>query len=327
MDEEFDAPQEKKDDKIKIAVVSVALAIPLFFIGIYFVILMGGITNTGSYGVIAGIAIVLLIALIAFLKRNEHWVIASVFWGLLLAILIGLVASTYMFGIAPELEIINQNAQKTNLLVLGSTSQEIINILNDNRDIIKYDLKTTQDIDRNPTEQISNYDIVMLDQSEQTSKEVTKKLGEAIRNFVKNGGSFIVVKDSGTRRPDTVDVTGWKNTFGDIIPVECDRTLNNQITCTNRILVQGKLLKQAEEHPIMKGVDQYPLKENSKATFETFDVALNGKEIAYIQSSGIDKKSFVGIAEKNLVIGKSIYFNYNPGKTRGIFEATLDYLG
>jgi len=232
--------------------------------------------------------------------------------------------NTPLLGVV--VDVFDAGNNQTKMLIIGSTSQDVVDILNDNRNTIDYDIRTTNSLERNPKEIIANYAIVMLDQSEEASKEVSKDLGEAIQSFVKSGGKFILVKDSGIRRPDTYDVVGWKNTFGDIIPVECDRTLDNQTSCTNRILVQGKLLRQDESHEIMEGIDQFPADNFRSATFETFDVSLNGKEIAYIQSSAMDKKSFVGIAEKNIVIGKSIYFNYNPGKTRGEFESTLDYL-
>jgi len=212
------------------------------------------------------------------------------------------------------------------MLIVGSTSQEVIDILNDNRDIIDYDLKTTQTLERNPKEQLAQYKIVMLDQSEEANKEVSKKFGEAIQQFVKNGGSLITVKDSGIRRPDTYDVIGWQNTFGDVIPVKCDRIINDQPTCTNRLLIRGKIFREDEQHPIMEGIEVFPADPNLNANFESFDIAVDGKELAYIQSSAIDKKSYPAIVEKNLFIGKSIYFNYNPGKTRGIFESTLDYL-
>ncbi|MCR4335136.1 MAG: hypothetical protein NUV57_01215 [archaeon] len=223
-------------------------------------------------------------------------------------------------------DVFQSGAHPTKMLIIGATSREVVNILNDNRDIIDYDLKTTQSLERNPQEILANYEIVMLDQSEEANKEVSKKLGEAIEKFVKSGGKFILVKDSGIRRPDTYDVIGWKNTFGDIVPVECDRVINDQPTCINRFIVQGKLLRQDEDHPIMEGIEIFPADPLRNATFEVFDVGTNGKEIAFIESSGQDKKEFVGIVEKNLVIGKSLYFNYNPGKTRGVFESTLDYL-
>jgi len=313
-----------EDDTIKIVVASIGLSIPLLLASLFFANFVGLIFSSG--GAIIGIAVVLLLVIIAFFKRKEHWVVASVFWGLLLAIIIGVVVFSYIFVVQPELEKIELDSQKTKMLVIGASSQEVIDILNGNRDIIDYDLKTTQTLERNPREIIAKYDIVMLDQSEEANKEVSKKFGEAIQIFVNNGGKFILVKDSGTRRPDTVDVIGWRNTFGDIIPVECNRNVKDQPTCTNRRIIQGKILRQDEDHPIMEGIETFPSDPLRNATFESFKVALSGKEIAFIQSSSIDSSIFVGIAEKPLVVGKSIYFNYNPGKTRGIFESTLDYL-
>ncbi len=245
--------------------------------------------------------------------------------GLFLAIRFDVVdANTPILGTV--VDVFQAGEGKTKMLIVGATSQEVIDILNDNRDIIDYDLKTTQTLERNPKEQLSQYKIVMLDQSEEANKEVSKKLGEAIQSFVKSGGRFILVKDSGIRRPDTYDVIGWKNTFGDVVPVECDRIINNQPTCTNRILVRGKLYREDEDHEIMEGIEIFPADPHLNATFEAFDISVNGKELAYLQSEGIDKKSYPAIVEKNLIVGKSIYFNYNPGKTRGVFESTLDYL-
>ncbi|MCR4369495.1 MAG: hypothetical protein NUV67_06340 [archaeon] len=224
-------------------------------------------------------------------------------------------------------DVFEPGGSQSKMLIVGATTQEVIDILNDNRDIVDYDLKTTQSLERNPKEILANYDIVMLDQSEEANKEVSRKLGEAIQSFVKNGGKFIIVKDSGIRRPDTFDVIGWTNTFGDIIPVECDRIINDLPTCTNRRIVRGVLFRADEDHPIMEGIERFPADPLfNNTTFETFDVSLSGREIAYIQSSGVDGKQYVGVAEKPLVIGKVIYFNYNPGKTRGVFESTIEYL-
>ena len=245
--------------------------------------------------------------------------------GLFLAIRFDVIdASTPIIG--PIVDTLNIGEGKTRMLIIGSTSQEVVDTLNDRRDVIEYSIKTTDTLERNPEEQLINYDIVMLDQSQEASKLVSKKLGDAVQKYVKNGGKFILVLDSGIRRPDTYDVIGWRNTFGDIVPVECDRVFNNQPSCTNRVIVSGKLYREDERSKILQGIDVFPADPNLNATFETFDLSVNGRELAYIQSSGIDRKTYPAIVEKNLVIGKSIFFNYNPGITRGIFESTLDYL-
>ncbi len=256
-------------------------------------------------------------------------IILIVIIGFLLALKFGVIDSrTPIIGsVADILGPSIGSGEKTRLLIIGATSQEVIDILNDQRDRVEYITRTTDTLERNPVDQLANFDIVMLDQSEQSNKEVSKKLGEALQRFVKNGGKFILVGDSGIRRPDTFDVIGWRNTFGDIVPVECDRVVNNQPTCTAPILVNGKLLRQDERHRIMQGIDIFPADPFRNATFRVFNVSETGREIAYIQSVDIDKKTYPAVVEKNLVIGKVIYFNYNPGITRGIFESTLNYLG
>lgn len=246
--------------------------------------------------------------------------------GLFLAFNFGIIdRHTPIIGsLATSVDVLGKN--KVKMLIVGSTSQEVIDILNDNRDIIEYHMKTTDTLERNPVEQLAEYKIVMLDQTQEADKTVSKKLGEAIQRFVKNGGKFILVGDSGIRRPDTFDVIGWENTFGDIVPVKCDRVVNNQPTCTNKLIVRGKLYREDEDHKMLEGIDMFPSEPMRDAIFETFDVTSDGKELAYLQSTGIDKKTYPAVVEKRLVIGKSIYFNYNPGITRGIFESTLDYL-
>lgn len=255
-------------------------------------------------------------------------IILIIIIGFLLALKFGVIDSrTPVIGqLADVLGPLGGN-EKARVLIIGATSQEVIDVLNEHRDKLEYITRTTDTLERNPVDQIANFDIVMLDQSEQSDKEVSKKLGDAIQRFVKNGGKLIVVGDSGIRRPDTFDVIGWKNTFGDIIPVDCDRVVNNQPTCTNPILVNGKLYRQDERHRVMQGIDLFPADPFRNATFRVFDVSETGRELAYIQSSGIDKKTYPAVVEKNLVVGKVIYFNYNPGITRGIFESTLNYLG
>ena len=102
--------------------------------------------------------------------------------------------------------------------------------------------------------------------------------------------------------------------------------VNNLPTCTNPILVNGKLYRSDERHRIMQGIDMFPADQYMNATFRVLDVTESGRELAYIQSEGIDKKQYPAVVEKNLVIGKVIYFNYDPGMTRGILESTLEYL-
>ena len=214
------------------------------------------------------------------------------------------------------------------LLLIGASSSQVIDVLNNNPDLVQWRQKTAEELERNPREQLANYDIIMLDQSQQANKEVSRKLGEAVEDYVNRGGNLIVVLDSGIKRPGAFDVIGWENTFGNAVPVSCDRVVNNEPVCIHKFFVNGKLYREDEDHPILKGIEIFPALPGLFNTFETLDVTPTGREIAYIQDPST-KKTYPGIVEKRALgglSGKSVYFNYNPGQTVGILESTFDYM-
>jgi hypothetical protein len=57
----------------------------------------------------------------------------------------------------------------------------------------------------------------------------------------------------------------------------------------------------------------------------TFDVKPQGNQVAYIKNA-ITPSYYPAIVEKRLIVGKSIYFNYDPAITPGIWENTLEYV-
>ncbi len=233
--------------------------------------------------------------------------------------LVGPVAS--MFGLAEK---------PIKLLIIGKSSPEVIDVLNKNPDMVVYRLKSPKELDRNPKEQLLQYDVVLLDQSQEADKALSRRLGDALNTWVKSGGNLITVMDSGIRRTGVdgqvaFDVVGWQGTIGDVVPVSCDRVGEGQLSCENKLVVRGKLTRQIENHAIMSGIEVAPPQEGAFFLFETFDVTPTGTEVAYIdEARGID--SFPGIVEKKMVVGKSVYFNYNPGITQTILENTLKYM-
>ena len=50
-----------------------------------------------------------------------------------------------------------------------------------------------------------------------------------------------------------------------------------------------------------------------------------GNQVAYIKNVA-SQSYYPGIVEKRLIIGKSIYFNYDPAATPGVWQNTLEYL-
>ena len=242
-----------------------------------------------------------------------------------LAIKFGVITSgTPVLGIV--VDIFEPGEKPAQMLIIGNTSQEILDVLNANPRLVQYRIKSAEALERNPKEQLRNYEIVLLDQSEEANKEVSFELGKAVEEYVKTGGKFILVMDSGIRRPGAYDILGWENTFRDIVPVNCERKGSMDVpSCINPIIVRGKINREDFDHPIMEGIEVAPADPGLYISITTFDVTPTGNEIAYVEEA-TTKKTYPAIVEKRLFIGKSIYFNYNPGKTRGILESTLRYL-
>ncbi|MFH1256089.1 MAG: hypothetical protein V1494_02240 [Candidatus Diapherotrites archaeon] len=249
-------------------------------------------------------------------------IIIIVFFG---AVQFGIInSSTPVIGSIADL--IGGGGEPASMLLIGNSSQEVRDVLNESKTLVKYRIKTADDLARNPVEQLAQYDIVMLDQSQESDKTVSYELGEAIKNYVSSGGKLIVVLNSGIMRKGAYDVLGWKATFGDVVPVDCDRTVDNRPVCTQTIAVRGRIYSEDDKHAIMKGFEVAPAQPDQVFVLETLDVTPTGKELAYIKDEFGRTPSYPAIVEKPLVMGKSIYFNYNPGKTKGILQATLRYL-
>ncbi|MBN2127491.1 MAG: hypothetical protein JW703_03825 [Candidatus Diapherotrites archaeon] len=216
--------------------------------------------------------------------------------------------------------------ESTTVLLIGSSSPETLQVLYEMGDLIKLVQRDAASLDRNPKEVLANYGVIILDQSEQTDKAVSRKLGEALEEYVKKGGKLITVLDSGIYQPGAFDAVGWDATIGDIVPVNCDRIYQGEPTCMMRLNVRGKVYREIEDHKIMEGIEEFPIMPGQYANFQTFDVGLEGTEIAYMKDESGPGKTFPAIVEKKLIVGKSLYFNYNPGYTPRILQQTIYYL-
>ena len=227
-------------------------------------------------------------------------------------------------------------SNQTQMLVIGQPSVDLLADLDNQRDLIYYRIKNAADLDVAPQELLAQYDVILLDQHMGTTpydKSVSRALGEAIENYVMTGGKLVVVMDSGIYRSggefDTgvaSDVIGWKETFGNIIPVKCDEGTQGILTCTQPVRVTGTIERLDSDSEIMQGIEIAPADPRyGPLNILTFDVKPLGEQIAYINSAEVTK-NYPGIVEKNLLIGKMIYFNYDPAMTPGIWQNTLEYL-
>jgi hypothetical protein len=220
------------------------------------------------------------------------------------------------------------------VLIIGSPSPNLQMVLNnaENKDIIKEKRHVTMDaLLYNPTERIKGYDIIILDQTLSADKSITRTAGDAITSFVKSGGSLIVVLNSGIERPGDPSIIGWKATFGDIIPVSCSPTLYNIPSCKKQLRVNGILHanrynSKQSGYRIMYGIERVPAIDSAGLiSTETYPITVDGTEIAYLVDSRTGTY-YSAIVEKPMILGKVIYFNYDPGLSEAIFINTLKYL-
>lgn len=214
------------------------------------------------------------------------------------------------------------------MLIIGAPSPEMLAVLNANKDLVGNPIiKAAEAFSNNPENQLSQFDIVILDQTGQISKAIPRQLGDALQSYVKTGGKLVIIKDSGIEQPGALDILGWKANFGNIVPVDCDIILDGQPTCKRPIGVIGVIWQQDYKHPIMQGIERVPAQaEAGYLALEVFDVGVSGNEIAYIEDARTGKNYPAIVEQAQLGGGKVIYFNYNPGITSGIFQNTIKYL-
>ncbi|MDP2666197.1 MAG: hypothetical protein Q8P05_01695 [Candidatus Diapherotrites archaeon] len=253
-------------------------------------------------------------------------IILIVIIGFLLLARLGVVdSSTPILG--PVVGFISPNAT-ARVLIVGAPSPELMAVLNANKDLVGNPIvRVAEAFARDPSNQLAQFDIVIMDQSGQLSKEIPRQLGDALQDYVKTGGKLIIIQNSGIQRPGALDILGWKANFGNIVPVNCDIILDGQPTCKRPIAVVGVIWRQDFKHPIMLGIERVPAEaEAGYLLLETYDIGVTGNEIAYIEDARTGQNFPAIVEHAQLGGGKVIYFNYNPGITAGILENTIKYL-
>jgi len=268
---------------------------------------MGGVKGTVTKNLEALIPLILIVIIVAFIgHRFGYW----------------------------EIPFLGGTGQ-AQMLIIGQPSADLLRDLDNRDDLVYYRMKNASDLDTAPKEQLAQYNIVLLDQHilPQGENKISGALGEALQNYVRTGGKLVIVMDSGIYLSGGIygsavatDVIGWKKMFGDLVPVECDTGLGNVKTCKQPIVGPARIHRIDFDHKIMEGIEIAPADPSyGPLTVETFNVKATGHLIAQIKPIG-DVKNFPGIVEKKLLVGKVLYFNYDPAMTPGIWQNTLEYL-
>ena len=226
------------------------------------------------------------------------------------------------------------STSKIDLLVIGNASPAMQTILNQDMSLVDYTVKSASQLELSPEQQFEGYDVILLDQhlgATHFDHSISRQLGEALENYVRTGGKLVVVMDSGIYRsgPDgtiSSDISGWKANLGDIIPVECVKDVTEIGTCEKPITLNARIKRLDLSHKIMAGIEAAPLNpELPPYSLTTFDVKDVGDVIAIIDDEA-STKTFPAIVEKKKLLGKTVYFNYDPASTPGIWQNTLEYL-
>lgn len=218
----------------------------------------------------------------------------------------------------------DQIKSESTLLLIGSSSEEVVEFLTRHPELVQA-TQVTDAFQEGLAEEITNYDIVMLDQSEQGSKTIPLGLAENIEEWVNRGGKLIIVKDSAVMVQERPQIVGWEGTLGEAAPVRCNRVTDSLPSCLSSQHIVGAIFRLDEGHKIMQGLERVPEDPLALAIFDTFDVTPAGNEIAYIQAPG-DARRYPAIIEKITGEGRSIYFNFNPGQFPTIMRNALEYL-
>ncbi|MEM0360787.1 MAG: hypothetical protein QXK06_05645 [Candidatus Diapherotrites archaeon] len=213
------------------------------------------------------------------------------------------------------------------MLIIGNPSEATLAALDKSQDIVRYVIRDEESLSTNAKEKLAQYDIVWLDQSNQRSKELPSTVGEALSSYVTKGGKLVVVKNSGILNPDAPEIIGWMANFGsEIVPVDCVFTRTNDPSCVTPVNVTAYIERADFDHKIMFGIEKYPATRDEPYLYlEVFPVSPIGNEIATIKDVQ-STRYYAGIVEKPLLLGKCIYFNYDPGETPRILRNTIKYM-
>ena len=160
---------------------------------------------------------------------------------------------------------------------------------------------------------------------------------DAVGNYLSAGGKVIVIGDAGTLDTNDPLVKGWSvASFGDNSPVRLDPKTSEQTGIPVRN-VNNVILTYWTTHSILHDyADRYKLNLSEVATecgaIKVVDVEpmAESQVIALFQgedASGDSDHEFA-IIERAAGIsgGKVLYFNYDPGCTRGIAFTSIRYL-
>lgn len=250
----------------------------------------------------------------------------------IIAVVVVLIAAVYLSGAwkAP----FEVATPKIQMLIIGQPSDGLVIVLNQDNSLADYTVKSASQLDLSPEQKLEDFDLIVLDQhlgGTPYEHSVSRQLGEALQNYVRTGGKLVVVMDSGIYRSGTEgtvssDIASWEANFADLVPVDCESGVDGIGSCQKGLFTSGRIKRVDLSHKIMSGIEIAPLNPTMPPySLKNFDVKETGDVVAIIEEEG-SSKTFPAIVEKKKLLGKVVYFNYDPALTPGIWQNTLEYL-
>ena len=206
----------------------------------------------------------------------------------------------------------------SNVLLVGTPSSETRSVLtSEDAKASKINVAGPIDPENVFKQNLANYNIVLI----QGNPFMPRHVRETLKEFVQKGGKLIIVQNAATQVKGSTEASDWSYVFGETVPVKCSLSPTDKPgACTTIISVQGQFFPLDQEHAIVKGISA-----TETRGWQILNVTSTGRDIAFIR--GTDNKFYNAITvQTNLVGGKVVYFNYDPGLLRGVLLNTVDWL-
>ncbi|MDD3159783.1 MAG: hypothetical protein PHQ98_02340 [Candidatus ainarchaeum sp.] len=253
---------------------------------------------------------------------------------LILLIIVGIVSLNY-FGVI-NVPFLPGSSEKVNVLFLGIPSLQEANSLDSMKQFLNYQIRDPQSFSDYASEELIQYNVIILDQSNTTDRSLTLAMSDALQKFVQKGGKLVVVLNSGVYRnvqfnnAIASDALGWEVNLGEYSPADCVPNAVGLNACKPgaEISVIGRIKKNDFKNEIMKPFDISPPIGSSPLQLRTLAIqpTSGSTQIAYIDVENSPKTYPAIIVKDNFLGGTVVYFNYDPGATPTIFSRTMQLL-
>jgi hypothetical protein len=223
---------------------------------------------------------------------------------------------------------------KPRMLIVGSPDTDTKGMFASESFMNKYtfDYRNAEALGRRPDEVISKFDILIFDQTQDISKKVPKALAEAAIDYVKSGGSVIVVGDSAIGITGREDILGLSGVFGsDVSPIDCSNNLSIVSPCEDIQYISGYMLNPSPGYNrVLDSIDQVPPRmTDPPLQWSTYPINEIGDSIGWMYFLDTYNNNYPAIVYRKAGVlgGKFVYFNYHEiWQTKEIVDRVLEDL-